>query len=283
MFYSGISDEAAKDLDSQIRAHKELGWNHIEMRNVDGVQFHDLDDQAFDRAAEQLAAAGLRVSCFASAIANWARKITMPFEDDMAILRRAIPRMRRLGTPFIRVMSYPNDDLADDAWRDEAVRRLSEMARAAADAGVTLVLENCDGWASQSPAHFSRFVELVGSPALKVVYDLGNPAAKGYANSWDWYLAAKPHIAYIHVKACSALGKMSYPDEGAESRVAEVFADLFASGYDGGFSIEPHLAAVIHAGKTVEDAAGEAYRIYVEYGRRTVRMVEAARAAAGKG
>ena len=48
MYYSGIADEAGKDLATQIRAHKELGWSHIEMRTVDGVQFTDLTDDQFD-------------------------------------------------------------------------------------------------------------------------------------------------------------------------------------------------------------------------------------------
>ncbi|RKY76941.1 sugar phosphate isomerase/epimerase, partial [candidate division KSB1 bacterium] len=30
MFFTGIADEAGKSLDVQIRAHKELGWDHIE-------------------------------------------------------------------------------------------------------------------------------------------------------------------------------------------------------------------------------------------------------------
>ena len=36
MYYTGFADEAAPDIDGQIRATKALGWGHIESRNIDG-------------------------------------------------------------------------------------------------------------------------------------------------------------------------------------------------------------------------------------------------------
>ena len=43
MFFSGIADEAGKDINMQIKAHKELGWSFIEMRNVGDKNFIDRD------------------------------------------------------------------------------------------------------------------------------------------------------------------------------------------------------------------------------------------------
>ena len=286
MFMSGIADEAGPDLATQIRAHRELGWEQIEIRNVNGVQFHDLPHDAFETACGQLADAGMHVSCFASAVANWATNVGESFDRDREIVRRALPRMRRLGTPFLRVMSYPNKGLTDEAWRDEAVRRLGELARMAGGEGVRLVLENCDGWASVSPANFAEIFERVDHPAFKAVYDTGNPASHGHANTWEWYRAARPQIVYVHIKANTgprpdgAPGDHVWPEEG-DSRVAETLFDLFRTGYDGGFSIEPHMKAVVHEGKKITDAEA-AYQTYVEYGRRAERMVRDAAAAAAK-
>lgn len=36
MRFSGISDESGRSIHTQIKAHKELGWEHLELRNVDG-------------------------------------------------------------------------------------------------------------------------------------------------------------------------------------------------------------------------------------------------------
>src|SRR6185503_15552096 len=36
MYLTGFADEAARDIDAQIRATLELGWRSIESRNIDG-------------------------------------------------------------------------------------------------------------------------------------------------------------------------------------------------------------------------------------------------------
>ena len=65
MFFSGIADEAASDIETQIKAHGELGWQHIEIRNVSSTNLTDVDDAEFERIAGLLGDAGLQVSCFA--------------------------------------------------------------------------------------------------------------------------------------------------------------------------------------------------------------------------
>ena len=55
MFYSGIADEGAEDLGGQVRAHQELGWKHIEIRNLSGTNLTDITDEEFEQAATALA------------------------------------------------------------------------------------------------------------------------------------------------------------------------------------------------------------------------------------
>ena len=130
MFYSGISDEAGSSIDAQIRAHDALGWEHLELRLVDGTNVTQLSDEAFERVFDALQAAGKSVSCFSSAIGNWSRPITCDPQIDVDDLRQAMPRMQRCGTPFIRVMSYPNDPdnpLSEVEWRKEAISRMKRQ------------------------------------------------------------------------------------------------------------------------------------------------------------
>ncbi len=275
MYFSGIADEAGKDLDTQIRAHKELGWSHIEMRTVDGVQFTDLPDDRFEQAVAKLDAAGLKISCYASAIANWASKITDPLERDIETLERAIPRMKRTGTPFIRVMGWPNDGFSDEQWRDEALQRMRKLVEIAEQGGVQLVLENCEGWPCQSIENTQWFFDQISSPAFRAVYDTGNPEQHGHTNTWQWYEVSKPYISYVHIKVYTGgeNGKFVFPDEPSPCHVQETLRDLFQCGYDGGISIEPHLESVIHAGQGISDAAA-AYQSYIEYGQRLMKLVE---------
>jgi sugar phosphate isomerase/epimerase len=276
MTLSGIADEAGADLDTQIRAHRVLGWTHIDLRMVDGVPITELDEAAFESMCAQLSEAGLNASSFASGIANWACRIDDPFEHSVDALRRTLPRMRRLGCPYIRTMSYPNAGLPDAAWRDEAVRRLRVLGDMAGDAGVTITVEICDGWASTSPEHYAQFFERVGSPAVRAVFDTGNPASHGFTDTWAWYRHARPFIAYIHIKDHTgplgdAPGAHTWPGEGI-GEVKRILEDLAASAYAGFVSIEPHLSRIIHEGREI-DHAERAFETYVAYGRRVEDLV----------
>jgi sugar phosphate isomerase/epimerase len=278
MFFSGIADEAADDIKTQIKAHKALGWHHIELRNVGGVGIADLCDRSFEDVVEQLGDAGMGVSCFASQLCNWSRPITKHPGIDVQELERAIPRMQRLGCSFIRTMSYPNAGWPEEEWKGEVIARLQALARVADDGGVTLVHENCSGWGGLGASQTLELLERVHSPALKLVWDTGNPIGYGQ-DPWQYYQAVKQNVVYVHIKdAVSKDGKAvySFPGEG-EGRVGDVIRDLLRNGYDGGFSIEPHLAAIVHEGKAAS-AARDSYGLYLEYGRRLMALVSRVRA-----
>ena len=277
MFFSGISDEAGQDIDTQIKAHQELGWKHLELRLVDNTNITQIPDAKFDEVAEKVAAAGMDVSCFGSAIANWARPITCDPQIDIDDLKQAIPRMRRLGTPFIRVMSYPNDKdnpLDDAAWRNESIKRMKNLAKIAEDGGITMVHENCSGWGGLSAENSNILLGEVSSPALKVVFDTGNPVTYGQ-DAWDYYQKVYNDIVYVHIKDVKRVdGEDIYCYCGdGQGYVREILGDLLGKGYDGGISIEPHLAAVIHTGKQADNAE-QLYQTYTEYGRRLMQLVK---------
>ncbi|HOC73423.1 MAG TPA: sugar phosphate isomerase/epimerase [Candidatus Hydrogenedentes bacterium] len=282
MFFSGISDESGQPIQTQIQAHAELGWKHLELRAVDSVNLTQLPDEKFDAVYAAVTEAGMGVSCFSSAIANWARPVTGDFAVDVEDLKRAIPRMHRFGTPFIRVMSYPNDPkepVEEREWRREAIRRTKELSRIAEDGGITLVHENCSGWGGLSAENSNILLGEVDSPALKVVFDTGNPVTYGQ-DAWEYYQTVRKDIVYVHIKDARKVDGQdiyTYCGEG-DGCVREIVADLLKTGYDGGFSIEPHLAAVIHTGQTADNAR-QLYESYTEYGRRLMKLVEEVRSA----
>lgn len=277
MFYSGISDEAGKSIEKQIQAHQELGWHHLELRMVDGTNITQISDEQFDHVCEKVVGAGMQVSCFGSAIANWARPITIDARVDIDDLRQATRRMKRLNVPFIRIMSYPNDPkspLPEADWRAEAIKRVKMLAMIAEDSGVTLVHENCSGWGGLSAENSNILLGEVNSPALKVVFDTGNPVTYGQ-DTWAYYQAVKQDIVYVHIKDAKKIDGQdhyTYCGEG-DGCVREVMGDLLKNGYAGGISIEPHLAAIIHTGQEAMSPE-QLYDSYVEYGRRMMKIVD---------
>ena len=276
MIITGIADEGSPELKDQIRIHRELGWNTLELRLIGKTNVCAIDDSAFDRVYATLQEQQVGVICFASSIANWARPITSEFQADVEELSRAMPRMRRLGARFIRVMSYPNDGLSEADWRKETIRRMRELARIAADGDVIMVHENCSGWGGMSPENQKILLEEVHSPNLQIVFDTGNPVGEGHPpeETWDFYQTALPFIKHVHIKDCAKTDtgeiEYTYPGEG-QSMVRRILGSLLDLGYDGAFSIEPHIAAQIHLGTS--SSGKEAEEIYLEYGRRTNTML----------
>ena len=260
---TGFADEASPRLEAQIAVTREAGWNSIELRSIDGKNICTLDDAAFAVVEKTMLEAGMRASCFASAIANWARPITTDLAIDLADLKRAIPRMSALDTSLIRIMSYPNAQWEEKDWRNEVIRRIGILTRIAEDEGITLLLENCDGWASESPDNLGYLLETIDSSALRVVFDSGNTISHGGSKelNWAFYRAALPYIQHFHIKDCRwEAGKAvhTYPGEG-NADVLALMRDLNGRGYQGMFSIEPHIHSQIHT-----DTSGDSEVVQVE-------------------
>lgn len=278
MIISGIADEAGKDIESQIKAHKELGWSAIELRFVhDKNVAADLPADEFEKVAEKVFASGLEVTCFASAIGNWSRNIKDDFAIDVNELNTAINRMNHFGTKFIRTMSWVGDGVSDEEWRNEVIRRYKELVKIAEDGGIILAHENCTGWAGQSAENQRILIEEVGSDNLCVLFDIGNTVAYGY-NPWDYYQGVKDMARYIHIKDCKINpegGKsdlFTYPGEG-DARVKDILKDLKDSGYNGVVSIEPHVAAIAHD-SSVKSPEEKKFNSYLKYGRMTTELVQ---------
>jgi len=286
MYFTGFADEAGRDIDTQIRATKELGWNFIESRNIDGCNIHDIPDSAFDDVRRRLDEAGVRINCFGSAIANWAKQVTDPFDVTLREVERAIPRMKKLGARLIRIMSYAvlKDRSPDDQMEEERFRRLREIVRMFNEAGVLAVHENCMNYGGMGWKFTLKLIENV--PGLKLVFDTGNPVFSEDRNvnkpyprqsSWDFYDHVKGHVAYVHIKdgmwdRATQRTEYTFAGEG-HGDVRRILQDLLSRGYDGGISIEPHLAVVFHDA-SVDSEAEARYRAYVEYGRRLMKLVK---------
>jgi len=284
MFLTGFADEAGADLDTQIRATLELGWRSIEARTVGDANIHDLSDAAFDRAAGRLKDAGITVAGFGSCIANWGKDIADPAEGSMAEARRAIPRMRSLGTKIIRVMSYREikGRGIEDQMQRERFARLRELNRMFAEEGMQMAHENCATWGGMGWTFTLRLLDAV--PGLKLIFDTGNPLEtedfskpepRPRQSAWEFYEHVRDQVVHVHIKdgvwdAAASKPVWGWPGEG-QGDVRRIVADLAARGYAGGLSIEPHMAVVYHDPKA-QAAAEERYANYVEYGRRTERI-----------
>src|SRR3954466_15993973 len=254
----------------------------VEVTGFPKGNMHDIPDKAFDIVCDKLKAAGIQINCFGSAIANWGKKIDEPFDSSLAEAKRAIPRMQRLGTKFVRVMSFAVRD-SDDQMEEERFRRMRELTRMFLDGAIQPVHENCMNYGGMGWPFALKLLDNV--PGLKWVFDTANPVFNDDRSKpkpwkkqdpWEFYTHVKPFIVHVHIKDAKwNLAKndadYTYPGEG-QAAVRPIVKDLLASGYNGGFSIEPHLAMVFHDA-SVTASEKEQYSTYVEYGRRLEKLM----------
>ena len=285
----GIGDEAGNTIDAQIAATKALGWKHIEARGVEVPGFpkanlHDIPDQAFEIVEQKLIEHGIGVYCFGSTIMNWAKTVETPWDVTFAEVKRTIPRMQRLGTKFVRIMSFKprDDDERIPALVFERVRDVTQMLR---DAGIQPVHENCMNYGGMSWRHAGELLNK--APGLKWVFDTGNPVFNPdrgkpkpwpRQDAWEFWEHVRDHVAHIHVKDATwdtAKNDADYnwPGEG-QGRVRDILRDAFARGYDGGISIEPHMVVVFHDAGSKKSSDDSMAANYVEYGRRLERLIK---------
>ncbi len=295
MYYSGFADEAGASIDTQIKATKELGWTNIESRNIDGKNITDIDDAKFDKVCEKLTRAGVTINCFGSTVANWGKD---PFKEEdyqasIEELKRGILRMQKIGTKMIRGMSFSQanvDDPDDEELAKTVFEKVNHLVKMCEDAGIIYVHENCMNFGGLSYKHTLKLVENIKSPAFKLVYDTGNPVItfnrigeKPYKKQdpWEFYSNVKEFIHYVHIKdgiytkesdGIFPDAKYTFPGEG-HGQVEKIVKDLLSSGYDGGFSMEPHLSVLFHDDsiKSEEDLM---YNNYVEYGKKFMALVD---------
>ena len=207
----GISDEAANTLDGQLEATRALGWKFIEMRGVEvrgfpKANFHDISDAAFDAAVTKLEAANIHVYCFGSAVMNWAKRVGDPFETTLSEIKRAIPRMQRLGTRYIRIMSFKPDDDTSKTPR-EVFQRVKDVTNRFLDAGIQPLHENCMNHGGMSWQHALELLEKC--PGLKWLFDPANPVFNPDRSKpkpwpkqdpWEFWMHVREHVAHIHIK-----------------------------------------------------------------------------------
>ena len=295
MYFSGFADEAGASIDVQIKATLELGWRDIECRNVDWVNLTDVSDDAFEEICQKLDASGVKVNCFGSAIANWGKDPRS--EDDylssLDSLKRAIPRMQRLGTKLIRGMSFAiaRDEPPDSPELEKVVfEKVRSLVRVCEEGDVIYVHENCQNYGGLSYQHTLKLIEAVDSPNFKLAFDTGNPVGSDHhvgkppyrkQSSWEFYQNVLPYIAHVHIKDCNFVAETgetfpqlehTFPGEGSGD-VRRIIKDLVGRGYEGALSIEPHLALVYHD-PSIQSPEAIQYANYVEYGRRLVKLVQ---------
>jgi sugar phosphate isomerase/epimerase len=240
---TGFADEISPELDEQLDTLADESIRFVELRSVWNKNVLDLTDEEVQKVGATMSERGVGVSSIGSPIGKVA--IAEDFAPHLERFRRALHVARVLEAPYVRVFSFFMPDGEDPAvYRDEVLGRMGILAKEAEEAGVVLVHENEKYIYGDIPSRCLDILTQVGSPALRAAWDAANFVQCGVDHPYQaGYDSLRPYVEYVHVKdALAGSGKVVPAGEG-DGELRETISALRASGFEGFFSLEPHLAS----------------------------------------
>ena len=238
---SGFSDEISPDPREQCQVASGLGLKYLEIRSAWNVNILDLDLDQLATLQQTLKAFDLSVSSIGSPIGKI--YIDEDFEPHLERMRHAADVAQQLEAPYIRIFSFfvrEGDD--PDRHRDEVLRRMRALADVAEKRDVILLHENEKEIYGDIPRRCLDIVTSVDSPSLRLAWDAANFVQVGVRPFTEGYAPLRPYVEYVQIKD-ARLADASVVVAGAgDGEVVETVRALRADGFDGFFSLEPHLA-----------------------------------------
>lgn len=236
---SAFADEISQDPVEQVDVLSRHGISHIEFRAIHGTNVLDLSPAQHQEFRTLLKQRGFGLSAIGSPIGKI--KITDPFEEHLARFSLAMDLAEFYDAPRIRIFSFyipPGDDPSSHG--PEVLRRLGELARLAADRGITLLLENEKGIYGDTAPRVREILETVDSPSLIHAFDPANyvECAQPVQEAWGML---RPWIKHFHVKDYDAKKEVNVPAGEGDGLIPELLKDAASSGYEGFCVLEPHL------------------------------------------
>ena len=239
---TGFADEISPELEEQLETLAQESIGYMELRSVWNTNVLDLSDDELDRIKYATAQRGLRISSIGSPIGKV--PVTNPFGPHLERFRRALRAADVMEAPYVRVFSFfIPEDQEPGHYREEVIDRMGIMAGEAEDSGVTLLHENEKEIYGDVPSRCLDILAGVGSPALRAAWDAANFVQCGVRPYKEGYASLRPYVEYVHVKDALSGSDRVVPAGEGDGQLPETLSALRASGFDGFFSLEPHLAS----------------------------------------
>ena len=237
---SGFSDEITEITRAQFEALNKFGINYFEPRGIDGMNISKLTEEEMYGLKALMDEYGIEASSIGTK--NKKIKVTEDFEEHLEVLKNVVKAAKILETKYIRVFSFYHGTEAEwtEEERLEVFKRMRIMVDYARDQDVILLHENEKDIYGDTAERCLELMKEFYGPNFKAIFDPANfvQAGEDTKNAYD---VMKPYIGYMHIKDARKAEGDVVPAGVGDGNVEYILQDLFASGYDGFLSLEPHL------------------------------------------
>ncbi|HEY8742123.1 MAG TPA: sugar phosphate isomerase/epimerase family protein [Chloroflexota bacterium] len=249
-----FSDEISPDFHEAVATAADCGLQYVDLRNAWGKQWQQFERQDWQRMLQSLQERGMRLGCIQSQFGKC--DIGEEYETQhFPKVDYLIEEAQFFNVKVIRMFPFWNADHSHVEVRPNLAGMLPQIAeqlgralRKVDAAGLTFAIEPEHSTYSGSLSEVRMVIDAVGSPALKVAWDVANDlgAEPLFPNR---YAVIRGLVANVHVK------ERAFPTPGtpgAHMRVLlgtgavpwpDVITALQADGYAGLYSIETHFGS----------------------------------------
>jgi sugar phosphate isomerase/epimerase len=260
---AAITDEISQDFEHALDVLREYDIQGAELRGLWGTNIADLTDAQAERAQSALKARGMNVVALSTPFFKCDLAVgtqnageaegrmhlaqALPFEKQIAMLKRCIELAQFFETPYLRVFSFWRKAVLTPEIEAQIGAAFQEPLALAEKADLTLLLENEHACFIGTGAEAARVAQAIASPHFKICWDPGNAFCADETPFPDGYEVVKPYFAHIHIKDAvmrESEEKGRHPQwcvvgEG-EIDYEGHFAALKRDGYQGYLSLETH-------------------------------------------
>ena len=238
---SGFSDEIASDIDTQFAVLNKLGIKYFEPRGINGKNISTLNDNEVLALKAKMEEYGIKASSIGSPIGKI--RITDNFEAHFEVFKRVVKPARMLDTKYIRMFSfYHNGGAWTSEERADVIAKLERMIDYAKENDVVLLHENEKDIYGDTADRCLDLMETLGCENFRAVFDPAN-FVQCKQNTKEAFDKLQKHVEYMHIKDAMAADGKVVPAGHGDGNFDYLLIRLFASGYDGFLSLEPHLGS----------------------------------------
>ena len=235
---SGFADEIDQDLTIQIESLKKLNMHYVEMRGVDGNNLIYHTAEKVKEIKGRLDEAGISLSAVGSPLGKIG--IEDPFEKHFEDFKQAVDIAHRIGTKNIRMFSFYIPEGKNEIYKNQVFEKIGYMVDYAKANDAVLLHENEKDIYGEKAKGCKELMDTFRCENFKAIFDFANFVQAGQ-DTLEAYEMLKNDIAYIHVKDAIAGNGKVVPAGMGDGNVAVILKDLYANGFNGFLSLEPHL------------------------------------------
>ena len=195
-----VTDEVARNLAEALEVSAAWGLARFELREGAEGRF-----PFFTRDEIRLIEAALRRGDRITAVSPGLLKGHVEDQKRLdrelgEVLPRALDLAGHFACPLLIVFGFATYDREPAANRVSVLRAFERVAEAAAEAGLTVAVENEPAFWIDRPDETTALLDELDHPAMRINWDPANLHWGGIKPTYDAFSTLRPYLANVHVK-----------------------------------------------------------------------------------